>query len=60
MSTGAIIACVLRILVMYDPVKRRKYGRYTKEERMFRALVWTFILLEVGAWSTACVTGVEW
>ncbi|CAN0386227.1 unnamed protein product, partial [Ectocarpus sp. 12 AP-2014] len=59
-STGAVIACVLRILVMYDPVKRRKYGRYTKEERMFQALVWTFVLLEVGAWSTACVTGAEW
>ncbi|CAM9552169.1 unnamed protein product [Ectocarpus sp. 8 AP-2014] len=27
---------------------------------MFQALVWTFVLLEVGAWSTACVTGVEW
>ncbi|CAM9923305.1 unnamed protein product [Ectocarpus sp. 6 AP-2014] len=45
---------------MYDPIKRRKYGRYTKEERMFQALVWTFVLLEVGAWLTACVTGGEW
>lgn len=59
-SVGAIIAWVVRLLVMYDPIKRRKWGRYTNEKRMFRGLVWTFVLLEVGAWASVGVNGLIW
>ena len=57
---GAIIAWVVRLLVMYDPIKRRKWGRYTNEKRIFRVLIWTFVLLEVGAWASAGMNGLIW
>lgn len=55
-----MIAWVIRLLVMYDPVKRRKWGRYTNEKRIFRNLTRVFVLLEVGAWASAGMYGLPW
>lgn len=59
-SIGALIAWVVRLLVMYDPLKRRRWGRYTNEKRLFRGLIWTFVLLETGACVSGAVNGLAW
>ena len=55
-----MIGWVLRLLVMYDPIKRRKWGRYTNEKRIFRALVLAYVLLEAGAWTLVSNYGMSW
>lgn len=45
-----MVGWVLRLIVMYDPPKRKKWGRLTNERRMFRVLVSAYVLLEVGVW----------
>lgn len=57
---GAMIGWVLRLLISYDPNKRRKWGRYTKEKRIFRTLIVAYVLLETGAWALVSAYGVEW
>lgn len=55
----ATIAWAVRLLVMYDPMKRRKWGRYTNEKRIFHGLIWTYVLIEVTIWASACVFGLQ-
>lgn len=53
-AVASLIAWVIRLLVMYDPIKLRKWGRYTNnEKRMFRSLVRVYVLIQVGAWARA-------
>lgn len=55
----ATIAWVVRLLVLYDPIKRKKWGRYTNERRMFRGLICAYVLIEIPAWASAYVFGLQ-
>lgn len=48
------------MLIMYDSSKRKKWGRYTNERRVFRYMVWTFVVLEAILWPIVGVYGLAW
>lgn len=54
----AVVMMVVRLLVMYYPSKRARWGRYVKEEFLVRVLGCAWILMEIGVWSAAWALGV--
>lgn len=46
----AIIAWAARLVIMYDPAKRKRWGRQMKEAVIFRALLWLYAAMQGGAW----------
>lgn len=52
-GNGALIAWVVRLLVLYDPRKRTTWGRFVRERSVARALCWTFAGMEAAFWITA-------
>eukprot|EP00752_Nemacystus_decipiens_P009741 g8699.t1 len=54
----ALVMTAVRLLVMYDPRKRAVWGRYVKENVLVRALMWAWLLMEVGVWSVASWMGI--
>ena len=55
----AVVMIVVRLLVMYYPSQRARWGRYVKEKVLVRVLGCAWILMEAGVWSAAWVLGVS-
>lgn len=53
----SIVFMVARLLVMYDPTKRPKYGVFTNERYLTRILVCYYIFIEVLWWSFSTAIG---
>ena len=46
-SGCALITWAIRLVIMYDPAKRKRWGRYTKEAGViFRALLWSYAAIQ--------------
>ena len=58
-GNGALIAWVIRLLVLYDPRKRKAWGRYFKEKRIARALCWIYAGIQAASWGGAAVYGMQ-
>ena len=58
-GSGALIAWVVRLLVLYDPRKRKTWGRYVKERDVASALCWAYVGMEAAVWVGAAVFGLE-
>lgn len=56
-AQAAVVFMAARLLVMYDPVKRFKYGRYTNEKHLFRCLMCLYVLVEISWWALVLWTG---
>ena len=56
-AQAAVVLMAARLVVMYYPVQRVKYGRCTKENRLVRLLGYTFVLTEAAVWATAAALG---
>lgn len=56
-GNGALIAWVIRLLVLYDPSKRKRWGRYVNEKGIARALCWTYGGMEAVFWAAVAVYG---
>lgn len=54
----ALVMTAVRLLVMYNPSTRARWGRYIKERSLFRALGFALVLMEVAVWSAASTQGV--
>lgn len=59
-GTMSLIWWVVRLLVLYDPAKRKRFGRYVKEKLAVRALLSLYVGLQVVVWATASSRGVNW
>lgn len=59
LGTIALIWWAIRLVVLYDPTKRNKYGRYIKERSVVRALCWAYVGMEVVIWTAAASYGVN-
>lgn len=55
---GSYVMRSLRLLAMYDPVKRRRWGRFLKEKNTLCALLLPTGVCEVAAWSMVPAFGV--
>eukprot|EP00903_Cladosiphon_okamuranus_P014587 g13528.t1 len=49
----ALILTAVRLLIMYYPSERARWGRFTREKPLAYALVALYILTEMSAWSAA-------
>eukprot|EP00903_Cladosiphon_okamuranus_P022290 g20496.t1 len=54
----ALVMTAARLLVMYYPSKRAKWGRYTKEKFLMWALGFVLVLMEIVVWYAAWTLGV--
>lgn len=59
LNTCAYVMRGVRLLVMYNPTLRKRYGPYINEIAMAKALVTSFVALEGIIWSLSLVLGVE-
>ncbi|CAN0191666.1 unnamed protein product [Ectocarpus sp. 4 AP-2014] len=55
----ALIAWVFRVIALYDPKQRKRWGRFIKDKRIARALCWTYGGLAVVIWASAYVYGID-
>lgn len=55
----ALVLIAVRLLVMYYPSKRAKWGRYIKEIFLIRALVLAWVLMEMAVWSAVLPMGIS-
>ena len=55
----ALIMTAFRLLVMYYPSERAKWGRYTRERPLTYGLVVVYVSMEMALWSAAWVVGME-
>ncbi|CAN0333217.1 unnamed protein product, partial [Ectocarpus sp. 4 AP-2014] len=49
----------IRLVVLCDPMKRKKYGRCVKERKVVRALCWLYVGMEVVIWAATSSYGVD-
>eukprot|EP00752_Nemacystus_decipiens_P009739 g8697.t1 len=54
----ALVMSSVRLLVMYYPRKRTRWGRYIKEKLLIRALGFALLAMEIAVWSAAYSEGV--
>ncbi|CAM9594329.1 unnamed protein product [Scytosiphon promiscuus] len=54
----ALVLIAFRLLVMFYPAKRAKYGRYIKEKPLTRGLACAYALMEVAVWVSAAAEGI--
>ena len=54
----ALVMTAVRLLVMYYPEKRARWGRYMKEKLLIRALRLALVVMEIAVWSAAYSRGV--
>ncbi|CAN0326152.1 unnamed protein product [Ectocarpus sp. 8 AP-2014] len=57
-GTMSMIWWVVRLLVLYDPAKRKTYGRYVQDKLAVRALGWLYVGLQVVVWAAASSYGI--
>lgn len=55
----ALVMTAVRLLVMYNPSQRARWGRYVKEMFLIRALGCAWVVMEIGVWSAAWWVGVS-
>ena len=53
----ALVMTAARLLVMYNPSKRARWGRYTKEKSLMCALGLALVLMEVAVWYASWTQG---
>lgn len=58
-SSWALILWVLRVVVLYDPAKRKRWGRYMKVGAIFRALIGAYVVAEAVGWGTVLAYGLQ-
>lgn len=58
-TMGAYFMRAVRLLVMYNPRLRRRWGRILKEKAILRVLLVPPLLMQVVIWSTVPVYGTE-
>lgn len=58
-GNGALIAWMVRMLVLYHPKKRKRWGRHVNEKRVARALCWTYFGMEAAFWIGVALYGIE-
>lgn len=56
-AQAALVMTVIRLLVMYYPKKRTRWGRYMKEKILIRTLGLALVLMEIAVWSAAYSQG---
>lgn len=56
--TAAYVLRGLRLLVMYDPRSRQRWGSFLRERKFFTVLLAFFLALEVIVWSFVPAYGV--
>lgn len=56
---GAYIMRSFRLLMMYDPERRRRWGRLLREKNITQALVWPTVMLEIATLCAVQVYGVR-
>lgn len=49
-----------RVLLMYFPEKREKWGSIPKETSIIKIVVSAYVLMEIAAWSAAATYGIPW
>lgn len=59
LNTSAYVMRGVRLLVMYNPALRERYGPYIKEVAMVKALLISFGAIEGVVWSLSLVFGVR-
>ena len=57
--TGPYILRGFRLLVMYNPPMRRRWGALVKEPVLMRAMVVCFVVLELSNWTAVLFVGIE-
>lgn len=57
--TGPYILRGFRLLVMYNPPMRRRWGALVKELGLVRAMVVCFVVLELINWTAVLFVGIE-
>lgn len=55
----ALIAWAIRLVVLYDPAKRKRWGHLTKEVVIFRALGWSYATIQGMAWLAVSICGLQ-
>ncbi|CAM9672494.1 unnamed protein product [Ectocarpus sp. 8 AP-2014] len=58
-SEFALVMSAVRLLVMFFPKLRAKWGRFTREKDLVYGLVCAYILMEGALWSGAAAVGVS-
>lgn len=58
-SSYAIIAWATRLVIMYDPAKRKRWGHQTKEAVIFRALLWLYAAIQGVVWLAVPFYGLQ-
>ena len=56
---GALVGLALRLLVLYEPSKRKKWKPFVKEKTIARALCLFFVAMEVVIWAFVSVYGLD-
>lgn len=56
--TGAYIMRGFRLLVMYNPHMRKRWGRFVKEAAIMKTLVVSCVVLEVIVWVASSIFGI--
>lgn len=57
---GAGVMRAIRLLIMYDPAARRRWGALLREKAVMRAILSLTALLEILAWSFVLKHGLLW
>jgi len=58
-SSWALILWVLRVIVLYDPAKRKRWRRYIKVRGIIRALLWAYVVTEAVGWGAVPLYGLQ-
>lgn len=58
-GVGALLGLVVRLLVLYEPSKMRKWKPFVKEKTLARALCWAYVVLEAAMWTLVSVYGLD-
>lgn len=59
LTAGATVTRAIRLLVMYDPVARRRWGPLLRERAVMRAVLSLTALLQILAWSFVAKYGIS-
>ena len=57
-AEGMATMRAVRLLLMYFPSKRKKWGSIPKEASVLRVMVSVFALMQIAIWSAAAVYGI--
>lgn len=55
----ALIAWATRLVVLYEPAKRKRWGHLAKEAVVFRALLWSYATIQGVVWLAVPFYGLQ-